>query len=155
MANALPHAIGARAAQRRRQVIALSGDGGLAILLGELITLRQQHLPVKIIVFNNAALSFVELEIKAAGIFTYGTDRDNPDFAAIARATGPSATRVEKAAALDNAAAVVRHHGPALVTVRTARQESALGPLGWSCAYSLSVTAEPAVPEVLAGIRKR
>ena len=100
MGNALPHAIGARAVRPGRQVIALSGDGGLAILLGELITLHQQHLPVKMIVFNHAALSFVELEIKAAGIFTHRTDRDNPDFAAIARATGLSATRVEKADAL-------------------------------------------------------
>jgi Thiamine pyrophosphate enzyme, C-terminal TPP binding domain len=82
----------------------VSGDGGLAILLSELITLHQRHLPVKMIVFNNAALSFVELEIKAAGIFTYGTGRDSPDFAAVARATGLSATRVEQAAALDDAA---------------------------------------------------
>lgn len=123
-------------------------------MLGELITLRQQQLPVKIIVFNHAA-AFVELEMKAAAIVTYGTDLDNPDFAAIARATGPSATRAEKADELGNAAAVVRHHGPALVTVRTARQESASGLLGWSCAYSLSVTAEPVLPEVLADIRKR
>ena len=58
------------------------------MLLGELITLRQLHLPVKVVVFNNGALSFVELEMKAAGIVTYGTDLDNPDFAAIARAVG-------------------------------------------------------------------
>ena len=65
MANALPQAIGAQAARPGRQVISLSGDGGLAMLLGELITLRQQHLPVKVVVFNNGALSFVELEMKA------------------------------------------------------------------------------------------
>ena len=86
MANALPHAIGAQASHPGSQVIALSGDGGLAMLLGELITLRQMHLPVKVVVFNNGALSFVELEMKAAGIVTYGTDLDNPDFAGIARA---------------------------------------------------------------------
>jgi hypothetical protein len=68
-------------------------------------------------------------EIEAAGIFTEGTGRDSPEVAAIARATGLSVTRVEKAAALDNAAAVVRHHGRALVTVRAARQEPALEPL--------------------------
>jgi hypothetical protein len=78
MANALPQAIGAQAAQPGREVIALSGDGGLAMLLGELLTLRQQHLPVKVVVFNNGALSFVELEMKAAGIVTYATDLDNP-----------------------------------------------------------------------------
>ena len=64
MANALPQAIGAQASQPGRQVVTLSGDGGVAMLLGELITLRQLHLPVKVIVFNNGALSFVELEMK-------------------------------------------------------------------------------------------
>ena len=88
MANALPHAIGAQASQPGRQVIALSGDGGLAMLLGELLTLRQRQLPVKVVVFNNASLSFVELEMKAAGIVTYATDLVNPDFAGIARAAG-------------------------------------------------------------------
>jgi pyruvate dehydrogenase (quinone) len=86
MANALPHAIGAQASHPGRQVIALSGDGGIAMLLGELITLRQRHLPAKVVVFNNGALSFVELEMKAAGIVTYGTDLDNPDFAGMAAA---------------------------------------------------------------------
>ena len=88
MANALPHAVGAQASHPGRQVISLSGDGGLAMLLGELITLRQQHLPVKVIVFNNGALGFVELEMKAAGIVTWGTGLDNPDFAGIAQAVG-------------------------------------------------------------------
>ena len=81
-----------------RPVIALSGDGGVAMLLGELITLRQQHLPVKVVVFNNGALGFVELEMKAAGIVTYGTDLDNPDFAAMARAAGLFGVRVERPA---------------------------------------------------------
>src|SRR5271170_2766242 len=74
MANALPHATGAQAAYPGRQVVALAGDGGLAMLLGELLTLRQQRLPVKIVVFNNGTLSFVELEMKAAGIVSFGTD---------------------------------------------------------------------------------
>ena len=68
-----------------RQVVSLSGDGGVAMLLGELPTLRQLQLPVKVVVFNNCALSFVELEMKAAGIVTYGTDLLDPDFAGIAR----------------------------------------------------------------------
>ena len=88
MANALPQAIGAQASQAGRQVVTLSGDGGVAMLLGELITLRQMQLPVKVVVFNNGALSFVELEMKAAGIVTYGTGPDNPDFAGIASAAG-------------------------------------------------------------------
>jgi pyruvate dehydrogenase (quinone) len=129
MANALPHAIGAQAAQPGRQVIALAGDGGLAMLLGELITLRQQQLPVKVVVFSNGALSFVELEMKAAGIPTYGTGLDNPDFAAIARATGLYGAQVEKAGELGDALqAAFAHDGPALVDVATARQELALPP---------------------------
>ena len=67
MANALPHAIGAQSVDRGRQVIALAGDGGLAMLFGELLTLRQNKLPVKIVVFNNSSLNFVEVEMKAAG----------------------------------------------------------------------------------------
>ena len=129
MANALPHAIGIQASQPGRQVVALSGDGGLAMLLGELITLRQLHLPVKVVVFNNSALAFVELEMKAAGIVTYGTDLDNPDFAGIARATGLFGARVEQADQLEDALSeAFEHGGPALVEVRTARQELALPP---------------------------
>ena len=103
MANALPQGIGAQASQPGRQVIALSGDGGLAMLLGELLTLRQQQLPVKIVVFNNGALSFVELEMKAAGIVNYGTDLVDPDFTGIARAAGLFGARVEKASELEDA----------------------------------------------------
>jgi pyruvate dehydrogenase (quinone) len=129
MANALPHAIGCQACQPGRQVVALSGDGGVAMLLGELITLRQQHLPVKVVVFNNGALAFVELEMKAAGIVTYGTDLDNPDFAGIARAVGLFGARVEKAGELDDALrAAFEHDGAALVEVLTDRHELSLPP---------------------------
>ena len=123
MANALPHAIGAQASQPGRQVVTLSGDGGLAMLLGELITLRQQRLPVKVVVFNNGALSFVELEMKAAGIVTYGTDLDNPDFAGIAqvrravRRAGGQGERARRRAAggvrSRRAGVGRRPHGPA------------------------------------------
>jgi pyruvate dehydrogenase (quinone) len=129
MANALPQAIGAQASQPGRQVVTLSGDGGLAMLLGELITLRQQKLPVKVVVFNNGALSFVELEMKAAGIVTFGTDLDNPDFAGIAEAVGLFGARVEKPHELEEALrAAFGHDGPALVDVRTDRHELALPP---------------------------
>jgi pyruvate dehydrogenase (quinone) len=129
MANALPHAVGAQATYPGRQVIALAGDGGLAMLLGELLTLRQQQLPVKVVVFNNGALSFVELEMKAGGIPTYGTDLVDPDFTGIARAAGLFGARVEKASELDAALrAAFDHEGPALVDVRTARQELSLPP---------------------------
>ena len=129
MANALPHAVGAQASHPGRQVIALSGDGGLAMLLGELIRLRQMHLPVKVVVFNNGALSFVELEMKAAGIVTYGTDLDNPDFAGIARAAGLFGARVDKADQLEDALReAFGHDSPAVVEVATARHELSLPP---------------------------
>ena len=103
--------------------------GGLAMLLGELITLRQQRLPVKVVVFNNGALSFVELEMKAAGVVTYGTDLDNPDFAGMARSAGLFGVRVNKADELDGALKeAFGHDGPTLVDVRTARHELALPP---------------------------
>jgi pyruvate dehydrogenase (quinone) len=129
MANALPQAIGVQAAHPDRQVVALSGDGGLAMLMGELLTLRQQRLPVKIVVFDNGALSFVELEMKADGIVNFGTDLDNPDFAAVARAVGVYGVRVERPGELDDALReAFAHPGPALVDVVTHRQELALPP---------------------------
>ena len=129
MANALPQAIGAQASQPERQVIALSGDGGVAMLLGELLTLRQQELPVKVVVFNNSALSFVELEMKAAGIVTYGTDLVDPDFAGIARSAGLFGARVESSDELEAALhGAFGHDGPALVDVRTTRHELSLPP---------------------------
>jgi pyruvate dehydrogenase (quinone) len=129
MANALPQALGVQASQPGRQVVALSGDGGLAMLLGELISLRQLRLPVKVVVFNNGALSFVELEMKAAGLVNFATDLDNPDFGAIARAIGLYGVRVERSADLEAAVkAAFAYDGPALVDVRTARQELSLPP---------------------------
>ena len=99
------------------------------MLLGELITLRQQRLPVKIVVFTNGSLSFVELEMKADGIVTFGTDLDNPDFAGIARASGLYAVHVEKSDELEHALQdAFAHDGPALVDVRTLRSEMALPP---------------------------
>jgi pyruvate dehydrogenase (quinone) len=129
MANALMHGIGAQVAAPGRQVIALAGDGGLAMMLGELITLTQNRLPVKTIVVNNSSLNFVELEMKAAGFVTYGTDLDNPDFAAVAEALGIHARRVERSADLPDALrAVLEHDGPALLDVVTERQELSMPP---------------------------
>lgn len=129
MANALMHGIGAQAAQPERQVVALAGDGGLAMMLGELITLTQNRLPVKTIVVNNSSLNFVELEMKAAGFVTYGTDLDNPDFAAVAQALGIFARRVERSEDLPDAVAeVLAHDGPALLDVVTERQELSMPP---------------------------
>jgi pyruvate dehydrogenase (quinone) len=129
MANALPQAIGAQAAQPGRQVVSLSGDGGLAMMLGDLITLQQLDLPVKVVVLNNGSLAFVELEMKAAGFVNYGTELRNPDFAAVARALGMHGQRVERGRDLAGALrAAFDHDGSAVVEVMTARQELALPP---------------------------
>jgi pyruvate dehydrogenase (quinone) len=129
MASALPQAIGAQLVYPDRQVITLSGDGGLAMLMGDLLSLRQLDLPVKLIVFNNSALAFVELEMKAAGMLDFATDLLNPDFAKMAEAAGvlglkadvPEQVRPMLALALS-------HPGPALVEVVVDRQELALPP---------------------------
>jgi pyruvate dehydrogenase (quinone) len=129
MANALPQAIGAKLAFPGRQVISLSGDGGLAMLLGDLLTLRQVGLAVKVVVFANGALGFVELEMKAAGIVAFGTDLVNPDFAKIAEASGILGIRVEDPAELQAALTrALAFDGPALVEVVTARQELSMPP---------------------------
>ena len=129
MANAVPQAIGVQAAQPGRQVVTLSGDGGLAMMLGDLITLQQQHLPVKVVVFNNGSLGFVELEMKAGGFVTYGTDLTNPNFAGVAQALGMHGQRVEQPDDLADALkAAFAHDGSALVEVMTARQELTLPP---------------------------
>ncbi len=97
--------------------------------MGELLTLRQHHLPVKLVVLNNSALSFVELEMKADGFVTFGTDLDNPDFAEVARAVGLHGIRVDGVEHLEQALRTAfAHSGPALVDVRTARQELAIPP---------------------------
>jgi pyruvate dehydrogenase (quinone) len=129
MANALLHGIGAQVAHPHRQVVALAGDGGLSMMLGELLTLTQNKLPVKTIVVNNASLNFVELEMKAAGFVTYGTGLENPSFAAIAEAMGIFARRVERSEDLPDAVReVLDHDGPALLDVVTERQELSMPP---------------------------
>jgi pyruvate dehydrogenase (quinone) len=129
MANAMAHAIGAQAAQPGRQVISMSGDGGFAMLMGDLITLTQMKLPVKIAIFNNGVLGFVALEMKAAGFVETGVELKNPDFAAMARAMGIHAVRVEDPGDLPGAVAdVLAHDGPAVLDVVTATQELSMPP---------------------------
>src|SRR6202522_1848666 len=129
MANALPQAIGAQVSHPGRQVISMSGDGGLAMLLGDLLTLRQHNLPVKLVVFRNDALSFVELEMKASGFLDFATHLENPDFSKIAEAVGLLGLRAETPDQVDPAIAqALKHDGPALVEVSVARQELAMPP---------------------------
>jgi thiamine pyrophosphate-dependent acetolactate synthase large subunit-like protein len=129
MANAIPQAIGAQAMNRNRQVVALAGDGGAAMLLGDLLTLRQMKLPVKIVVFNNSSLAFVELEMKAAGLLDFGTNLENPNFAALASACGIQGFRVERADGVEDAVRqALAHPGPALVDVLVHRHELSMPP---------------------------
>lgn len=129
MANAMAQGIGVQAAQPHRQVVSLSGDGGFAMLMGDLLTLRQHKLPLKIVVFNNGTLGFVEMEMKAAGYLETGVALDNPDFAALARSAGIHGVRVEDPDELESAARdVLSHDGPALLDAVVARQELSIPP---------------------------
>jgi pyruvate dehydrogenase (quinone) len=129
MANAMPQAIGAQCADPKRQVIALSGDGGLSMLMGDLLTINQYRLPIKVVVFNNSALSFVELEMKAAGYLETGTELINPNLAAVAQSMGMEGIRVEDPGDLEAAVdRAFQHDGPVLVDVLVNRQELSLPP---------------------------
>lgn len=129
MANAISQAMGAKASNPNQQVIALAGDGGTSMLLGELLSLRQNDLPVKVVVFNNSSLNFVELEMKAAGTVTFGTDLVDTDFAALARAAGIAGYRIGNPGELESTLRrALDEPGPALVDVVVARQELAIPP---------------------------
>lgn len=129
MANALPQAIGIQMAAPQRQVVTFSGDGGFSMLMGDIISLKQHDIPVKVVIFNNGVLGFVALEMKVAGFVNTGVDLENPDFAQLAQAVGIYGERVEDPKALP--AAVERflaHEGPAVLDVVTAGQELILPP---------------------------
>jgi len=129
MANAMPQALGAKAAFPDRTVISLSGDGGIAMLLGDLLTSVQESLPIKVVVFNNGALDFVEIEQKVEGLLDTYTDLLNPDFANVARAMGLWGQRVERAEELESAVrAWLDAPGPALLDVVTDRYELVMPP---------------------------
>jgi pyruvate dehydrogenase (quinone) len=129
MANAMAQAIGAQAAFPGRQVISLSGDGGFSMLMGDFLSLTQLRLPVKIVVFNNGKLGFVELEQMSTGFLTTGTDLENPNFAAMAETTGVRGIRIEKPDEVDAAITeALAHDGPVLVDAVVARTELAMPP---------------------------
>jgi pyruvate dehydrogenase (quinone) len=120
MANALPHAIGAAHAQPGRQVVSMSGDGGLTMLLGELRTVRERNVPVKIIAFNNGSLGMIRLEMMVAGYPSFETDHGVADLAAIARACSVPAEVVDDPAQLRGVlSTALASPGPFLVDVRT------------------------------------
>ncbi len=129
MANAMPQALGAQAAFPGRQVVSMSGDGGFTMLMGDVLSAIQLGLPIKIVVFNNGLLGFVDMEMKAAGFLPFGTELKNPDFAAMVRPLGFLGIRVEDPAdvrpALEQAFA---HDGPALVDVVTNPTELVIPP---------------------------
>jgi pyruvate dehydrogenase (quinone) len=129
MANAMAQAIGAQAAFPQRQVISLSGDGGFSMLMGDFLSLVQLGLPVKVVVFNNGALGFIELEQKSTGFLDFGTDFKNPNFAAMAEAIGIRGIRLEDAADVaPGIEAALAHNGPVLVDAVVNRQELAIPP---------------------------
>lgn len=129
MANAMPQALGVQKAFPNRQVITLSGDGGISMLLGDLLTTIQENLPIKIIVLNNSSLNFVELEQKSEGLVDHYTDLQNPNFAKVAESMGLFAIRVDNSDSLDEAMqSFLSHQGPALLDVKTSSNELVMPP---------------------------
>jgi pyruvate dehydrogenase (quinone) len=129
MANAMPQAIGAQATHPGRQVISLSGDGGFSMLMGDVLSLKQHKLPVKVIIFKNESLAFVELEMKASGFLNFATDLQSPNFAKIAEGAGALGLTAETPDQVEPMIAqALKHDGPAVVEVLVARQELAMPP---------------------------
>lgn len=129
MANAMPQAIGAALAYPDRQIIALCGDGGLAMLLGDLGTITQYRLPIKVVVFDNCALGMVKLEMEVAGLPDWKTDIVNPDFDAVAKSVGMQGYKVTRPE--DVMPTLVRAFGtpgPALIDIHTDPNALALPP---------------------------
>jgi pyruvate dehydrogenase (quinone) len=129
MANAMAQAIGAQSAFPGRQVVSLSGDGGFTMLMGDFLSLAQLDLAVKVVVFNNGALGFIELEQKSTGFLSFGTDFKNPNFAAMAEAVGIRGIRIESPDDVDSGvAAALGHNGPVLIDAVVSRTELAMPP---------------------------
>ena len=129
MANAMMHAIGAQNACTNRQVISLSGDGGFTMMMGEMLTLKQLNLPIKIFVFNNEELSFIAMEMKASGYLDYATDFVNPDFGKLAEAAGIKGVSIQNSSEVDEKIMeALNHNGPVIVNVRVDKQELAMPP---------------------------
>jgi pyruvate dehydrogenase (quinone) len=129
MANAMPQAIGAQMAFPQRQVISMSGDGGFAMLMGDLLTLAQYELPIKLIIYNNSTLGMVKLEMRVAGYEDFGVDVRKTNFAKMAEAVGIRGIRVETSGDLKRSLEdALRHKGPVLVDVVTDPNALAMPP---------------------------
>ena len=129
MANAMPQALGLQKAYPQRQVISLSGDGGLAMLLGDLLTAVQEKLPIKVVVYNNASLNFVQIEQKVEGLLDNYTELLNPDFSQLAQVIGFHGQQVTEGAELEQAvAAFLAYPGPALLDVKVNPEELVMPP---------------------------
>lgn len=144
MANAMPQALGAQGLDRRRQVVAFCGDGGLSMLMGDLITAVSHDLPVKLVVFDNGRLGMVKLEMEQVGLPEFGTVLHNPDFARVAEAVGMRGIRVERPRDVEAAVReALEHDGPVLLDVLTNPDEIAVPPKptleqGWGFAIAKS-----------------
>jgi pyruvate dehydrogenase (quinone) len=142
MANAMPQALGAQGLDRSRQVVAFCGDGGLSMLMGDLITAVSSDLPVKLVVFDNGRLGMVKLEMEQVGLPEFGTVLHNPDFASVAEAIGMRGIRVERPGDVEGALrAAFGHDGPVLVDCVTNADEIAIPPKptleqGWGFAIA-------------------
>lgn len=129
MANALSQAIGAQITYPKRQVVALCGDGGFSMLMGDVLTLVQHQLPVKVIIFNNGALGFVEMEMHVAGMLDYATSLVNPNFAALAESVGIKGIKVDSAETLStDLYMALAHDGPVIMDVNVHRNELIVPP---------------------------
>ncbi len=164
MANAMPMAIGAQMEYPERQVIALCGDGGLSMLLGDLITIVQYRLPVKIVVYNNDCLDFIQLEMQAAGLIPWQINLNNPSFAAVADAVGIKGFLLDKSSQVDQMVDMfLNYPGAALLDAHVDRDALALPPyisMGQAADFSLAMMKQTLAGEVkqvwntLAGNRK-
>lgn len=129
MANALSQSLGAQSTYPERQIVALCGDGGFSMLMGEVLTLIQQDLPIKVVIFNNGTLGFVEMEMHVAGMLDYSTELKNPNFAAMAEAIGIKGIRVESASSLPSKLEeAFAHQGPVILDVLVNRNELVMPP---------------------------
>lgn len=129
MANAMPMAIGAALSRPKQQVVALCGDGGLSMMLGDLATIVQYKLPVKLVVFDNRTLGMVRLEMQVAGLPDWQTDMYNPSFAVIAEAMGIKGFTVNDPDKVEETLRTAfALEGPALVNIRTNPNSLAMPP---------------------------